>query len=284
MTVKESIQLLQRELSQQLPNTEISSITAIIFKKLLGYNRADLVLNSHTELLPTTETQIYNIIHQLKRNKPLQYILGVTEFYGLNFFVDESVLIPRSETEELVQWIITDYKDQSPKIMEIGTGSGCIPITLKKFLPASKVWSADISLDALANAQKNARENDVNVTFMEMDILTATCADCGMVDIIVSNPPYVTTNEKSVMNDNVLEYEPHLALFVPQNDPLIFYRAIAKFAQKSLNKNGSIYFEINESLSDETSAIIAEFGFSVEIKLDIHGKYRMLKAQWNDKQ
>ena len=283
MTVKESMQLFRQELSPQFPTTEISSMAGIIYDFLLGYKRHELLLKGDHQLSLDHETQIYNIIKHLKQNKPLQYILGETEFYGLPLWVDESVLIPRPETEELVEWVIGDHKNQAPRVLDMGTGSGCIPITLKKFLPQASVLAGDISVEALATARKNADRNAVEVQFLTLDILAPQHIDLGMFDIIISNPPYVTQNQKIGMSPNVVDYEPHVALFVPENDPLLFYRAIAQFAAVSLNPFGNLYFEINEDLSDETAMVVAAAGFQVEKKLDIHGKYRMLKATRHDK-
>ena len=215
----------------------------------------------------------------MKHNKPIQYILGVTEFYDLPFYVDDSVLIPRPETEELVHWILDDYHGLSPRIIDIGTGSGCIPVALAKNLPLAKVLAADISETALATAHKNALRNSVTVEFLKMDILSDALPDFGRFDLIVSNPPYVTVEQMDRMEANVLDYEPHIALFVPQTDPLIFYRAISRFAGKQLEPGGNLYFEINESLAAETANAVEEFGFTVEVKKDINGKYRMLKAK-----
>lgn len=279
MTVKDIIHLFHKGLAGTYVTAEISSMVAIIFKSLMNYRMTDLYLNPDQDLPSGIEIQIYNIIDQLKRNRPLQYVLGVTEFYGLPFLVDESVLIPRPETEELVNWILNDYQGKSPRILDIGTGSGCIPVTLKKLLPEASVFAGDISLDALATAKRNAQKNEVDVTFFEMDILSSDALTMGTFDIIVSNPPYVTAGQKDGMAPNVVSYEPHLALFVPQDDPLLFYRAIAQFACKSLNEGGSLYFEINEAMPDETASVIENCGFGVEKRLDINGKYRMLKAK-----
>lgn len=261
------------------PLQEIDAFTEIIFNHLLNYKRLEIHLNAQTPILPVYEMQIYDIINQLESYRPIQYILGNTEFYGLKFIVNKSVLIPRPETEELVQWIIDDYKGLTPEIIDIGTGSGCIPVSLAKNLPGSLVTGVDISLEALDVARENASINDVRVKFILLDILSNHLPEFSPFNVIVSNPPYVTVQQKDRMERNVLEFEPHLALFVPEKDPLIFYKAISSFAKKYLSINGNLYFEINEDLSQDTSNAIKELGFATELRKDIHGRYRMLKAK-----
>ncbi|MDP4207265.1 MAG: peptide chain release factor N(5)-glutamine methyltransferase [Bacteroidota bacterium] len=283
MTVKETSDFISKELQSIYPDSEISTITHLIFSELLNFKRFDAVLRAGSLLPEHAELQIYNIIEQLKRHRPIQYVLGCTEFYGLPFSVSESVLIPRPETEELVHCIVGDYKNRKPRIVDFGTGSGCIAITLAKELPGAEVLAVDVSPEALSMARKNAERNQVNVEFLQLDILSSTFPDLGGFDVIVSNPPYVTQAQKSDMDANVLDYEPHLALFVPENDPLLFYKAIGRFAQKSLNPGGGLYFEINEDLPYETASAIEKLGFSAELKKDLNDKFRMLKAVRNDK-
>jgi release factor glutamine methyltransferase len=279
MTVKEASQLILQNLQAFYPKPEIESFTFLIFNHLMKFQRFDLHLKAEMPVPDHLDPQIYDIIEQLKHNKPIQYILGSTEFYGLPFYVDESVLIPRPETEELVHWIIEDYGNSGPMILDLGTGSGCIPVALAKNISSSMVMGADISVEALETARKNALRNNVDVTFIELDILADHLPELGKFDVIVSNPPYVTIQQKERMEANVVDFEPHVALFVPQKDPLIFYKAISRFARKFLKANGSLYFEINEDLSDETGNAVKDCGFSVELRKDINGKYRMLKAQ-----
>lgn len=278
MTVKEVSQCIYQELNHLYPDQEIESFTYLIFNHFMGFKRFDVNLKSGIAIPSDIEIQIYDIIKQLKHNKPIQYILAETEFYGLPFYVDESVLIPRPETEELVQWILDDYRGGEPRIIDIGTGSGCIPITLAKNIQKASVFALDISEDAIITAQKNAKRNEVHVEFLKHDILQGEWPNSGLFDIVVSNPPYVTLEQKDRMDENVLAYEPHVALFTPENDPLIFYKAIAKFAKKQLKAGGCLYFEINETLSSETAEAVAQVGFATELKRDINGKYRMLKA------
>ncbi len=219
------------------------------------------------------------VILELKDYKPIQYIFGKTEFYGLTFKVDKNTLIPRPETEELVQWILEITKEiTNPKILDIGTGSGCIAIALAKNKPQAEVFAIDISEKALETAQTNAQENKVVVHFEKRDILKSTFSD-RKYDIIVSNPPYVRELEKKEINKNVLNYEPHKALFVTDDNPLIFYDKIADFAQKNLTEKGILFFEINQYLGEETVEMIRQKGFSkVELKKDFYGNDRMIRA------
>jgi protein-(glutamine-N5) methyltransferase, release factor-specific len=278
MIVKEASNLIAKELKPLYPASEIDSFIYLILNHLLGFKRFDISFKSDVALPDHLELQIYDIIEQLKQKKPIQYIFGSTEFFGLPFDVDESVLIPRPETEELVQWILEDCKHTSPEIIDVGTGSGCIPIALAKNLPKAHVSGVDISETALATAKRNSAKNQVMVDFFILDILIGNLSELPNFDIIVSNPPYVTPDQKALMDANVVDFEPHLALFVPQNDPLVFYKAIAKFASNHLKPNGSLYFEINEDFFRETEQAVIQQDFSTELKKDINGKYRMLKA------
>lgn len=279
MTIIEASKNIRQKLKDLYPLQEIDAFIKIIFNHLLHYKQLEIHLNAKNSLLPDHQLQIYDIINQLESYRPIQYILGSTEFYGLNFIVNKSVLIPRPETEELVEWIINDYKGLTPEIIDIGTGSGCIPVSLAKNLPGSLLTGVDISLEALEVAQENALLNDVKVKFLSLDILDNHFPEFSPFNVIVSNPPYVTVQQKDRMDRNVLGFEPHMALFVPEIDPLIFYKSIASFANKYLLKDGNLYFEINEELFKETSDAIKEFGFTTELRKDIHGRYRMLKAK-----
>jgi release factor glutamine methyltransferase len=233
-----------------------------------------------------------SVLSELKKEKPIQYILGETEFYGLPFLVNENTLIPRPETEELVEWIIksTKYEIQSTKlrILDIGTGSGCIAISLAKNFPNAEVSAIDVSEKALATAKKNAEINKVEVDFINVDILkindlvelpTSNFQLPTQFDIIVSNPPYVRNLEKAEIKSNVLEYEPHLALFVEDTDALLFYRKIAQLAQQNLSENGKLFFEINQYLGKETVELLEDLGFkNIELKKDIYGNDRMIRS------
>ena len=259
---------------------EIESFFYLILEDKHHLKRVDLALQPNLNF-SSTEIEVWNIIlEKLQKQIPVQYILGKTSFYGLDFIVNENVLIPRPETEELVEWIVNENlnieKLKDLKILDIGTGSGCIAISLAKNLPNAQVFAIDVSDKALATAQKNAESNEVKVTFLEKNILETFDLEQEF-DIIVSNPPYVRNLEKVEINKNVLEYEPHLALFVEDDDALIFYKKIAQLAQKNLVENGSLYFEINQYLGKEMILLLEEMQFkNIELKKDIYGNDRMI--------
>ena len=219
-----------------------------------------------------------SVLEKLIREIPIQYIFGSAHFFGMKFNVNENVLIPRPETEELVSWIIDENRLRKElSIYDIGTGSGCIAISLAKNLSWASVSAMDISEQALAVASDNASINGVTVNFLRQDVLAAT--GLAESDIIVSNPPYVTLNEKQEMRRNVLEHEPHLALFVPDNDALLYYRKIGELALQSLKNEGALYFEINQYLGEETVTLLKNIGFGrVELRKDIYGNDRMIRA------
>ena len=285
------ITLLQ-ELSSLYEEQEIESFFYIILEKLHCLKRIDLALNPKMVMDGAHLKQWKNIVSELKKQRPVQYILGETEFYGLRFLVNENTLIPRPETEELVKLIIesTNYelRNKKLKVLDIGTGSGCIAISLAKHLPTSEVFAIDVSEEALAVAKKNSELNDVKVNYINVDILkindlkelaTHNPQLATKFDIIVSNPPYVRNLEKDEIKPNVLEYEPHLALFVDDIDPLLFYRKIAELANKNLNPNGKLYFEINQYLGNETVELVKSFGFkNVKLIKDIYGNDRMIEG------
>lgn len=264
---------------------EINSITTLLLSDITGLNKARLKAFPETALTADQEHQIEDALTKLKTGMPLQYVLGTAEFYGLTFKVNPSVLIPRPETEELVAWVIDTVKQSGLKggsILDIGTGSGCIPIALKKHLPTFNVTSIDISADALQTARENAELNKVEVDFVNADILQPETSNSitGPFDIIVSNPPYVTLDDKKRMHVNVVDFEPHTALFVPQEDPLIFYRHIANFANQHLKAGGKLFFEINESLGEETLHLLGGKHFiNKELRKDFREKERMIQAE-----
>ncbi len=259
---------------------EVESFFYLILENKHQLKRVDLALQPNLKF-STSEIELWNAIQEkLQKQIPVQYILGTISFYGLDFMVNENVLIPRPETEELVEWIVNENlnieKLKDLKILDIGTGSGCIAISLAKNLPNAQVFAIDVSDKALATAQKNAESNEVKVTFLEKNILETFDLEQEF-DIIVSNPPYVRNLEKVEINKNVLEYEPHLALFVEDDDALIFYKKIAQLAQKNLVENGSLYFEINQYLGKEMILLLEEMQFkNIELKQDIYGNDRMI--------
>jgi release factor glutamine methyltransferase len=257
---------------------ESESLVFWLFEEYLGKSRIDLINNNVVETIPI---ELEKAFKELLTGKPIQYITGKAPFYGREFLVNSNVLIPRNETEELVHLIIKENKISGLRILDIGTGSGCIPITLALEIKDSEVFGLDISEKALSVASKNAISLGAEVVFQKCDILNKEIPFMDL-DIIVSNPPYVRKSEKEMMHDNVLKHEPHLALFVDNDDPLLFYKQIAKKAIKVLRPHGRIYFEINEALGNETADILTEYGYT-EVKLleDLNGKKRMVRATFN---
>jgi release factor glutamine methyltransferase len=285
---------------------EAESFFYLILEEKQQLKRIDLALNPDLTF-SNAEIQLWNsILEQLQKEIPIQYLLGKTSFYGLDFEVNENVLIPRPETEELVEWIIQSQKvevrsgklemgsgklgeEQSAKlereqqirkinILDIGTGSGCIAIALAKNLPNAEVFAVDVSEKALATAEKNAIINEVNVTFLKKNILETDDLE-QQFDLIVSNPPYVRELEKKEIKKNVLDNEPHLALFVDDNDALVFYRKIAELAQKNLSPKGQLFFEINQYLGKEMMELLEKMNFkNIELRQDIYGNDRMIRA------
>lgn len=280
MLLKEYRNHFKQELIGAFDEKEIESFFYIILEAFHQMKRVDLVLNTAVELDSIQLLQWETVLAQLKEHKPIQYILGETEFFGLPFYVNENTLIPRPETEELVDWIVSvNQKKQEAeplRILDIGTGSGCIAISLAKNLPNAKVFAIDVSDKALATAQKNAERNQVHVTFFHKDILDTEDLELQF-DIIVSNPPYVRNLEKEEINKNVLEYEPHLALFVEDDDALIFYRKISELALNHLSENGQLYFEINQYLGAGMISLLQKYDFkNIELRKDIYGNDRMI--------
>jgi len=269
-------------LKDEYPAQEVSSFFNLLIESYLGMNRLDFALKPGKEISLEEKEKFESAIHGLSLHEPIQYIIGETEFFGLKFKVNKNVLIPRPETEELVQWILDDVGEaknpQNLKILDIGTGSGCIAISLAKNLPDAEIFALDISENALETARENAGLNKVNVNFIQADILNLE-ALTGKFDVIVSNPPYVREMEKAKMHRNVLENEPDMALYVKDTDPLVFYRKITKLAQAGLKKNGNLYFEINQYLANETEEILKNSDFRTELKKDIFGNYRMLRGR-----
>ena len=263
-------------------NDEANAMILILLEHYFNITRVKMALEPDMRLSESEMLTFHFAVKDLLKNKPIQYIIGETEFCDLKFKVNENVLIPRPETSEMIYKIVnrqrtTDNRQLS--ILDIGTGSGCIAISLAKQIPNSKVYALDISEKALEVAKENAINNDAEVAFIHNDILSLKNKIETKFDIIVSNPPYVRELEKAEMRDNVLNWEPHNALFVSDNDPLIFYRNILEFAKNNLKQNGEIWFEINEYLGKEMTDLCKEYGFSdVEIFKDFRGKERALKT------
>jgi release factor glutamine methyltransferase len=278
--MKPTIQTIRNELSAFYSYSETEEILKRIFYSLKGLSYTDLFLNKDLPLSdPDTET-IRNIILRLKQNEPLQYILGQTEFYDMTLNVNPSVLIPRPETEELVHWIVSSQPSPPSVILDLGTGSGCIALALKKSFEDSEVLGCDISGGALQLARKNGVLNRLNVSFFQADILTWELYESWPeADIVVSNPPYVTENEKSSMSARVLDFEPHSSIFVPDEDPLLFYRKIIDFASEKLPARGQLFLEINEHYPAEVEKLLWTAGFeNIELRKDLQNKPRMVKG------
>lgn len=287
LILKDIQNIFHTELDEIYGKNEVDSFFFMLTEAYFNIKRFDLAMNPEYVITKEEETPIFAALSELKLEKPIQHILGTAHFFGLEFMVNEHTLIPRPETEELVQWILDDIKQKDPKeplrILDIGTGSGCIPIALKKNLPNTLLYAIDISEEALKVAQNNAKINEVTVEFVQADILQlkdfAVFQEDIVFDIIVSNPPYVRNLEKEMMQKNVLDYEPDSALFVADDDPLVFYDAIANLAKANLAKNGSLYFEINQYLGKEMIALLEEKEYQhIELKKDIFGVDRMMKA------
>jgi len=278
MTLSELFQSFSSQLQLLYSKQESESLVFWLFEEYLGKSRKDLININVVESIPI---ELENAFKELLEGKPIQYVTGKAPFYGREFLVNSNVLIPRNETEELVHLIIKENKNSGLRILDIGTGSGCIPITLALEIKDSEVFGLDISENALSVASKNAFSLGAEVVFQKCDILNKEIP-FEHLDIIVSNPPYVKISEKEKMHDNVLKHEPHLALFVDDDDPLLFYKHIAKKAKKVLKPHGRLYFEINEAFGNETVNILTEFGYT-EVKLleDINGKNRMVRATFN---
>jgi release factor glutamine methyltransferase len=283
MKIKEYRSQFIQELLPTYDEGEAESFFYLILEDKHQLKRIDLALDPELVFLKE-EMELWNsILEQLKLEIPIQYLLGRTSFYGLDFEVNENVLIPRPETEELVEWIIQNSKSEEGnmklKVLDIGTGSGCIAISLAKNMPNAEVYAIDVSEKALATARRNAALNQVNVTFITQNILKTEDLN-QQFDIIISNPPYVRNLEKQEIKKNVLDNEPHLALFVEDDDALIFYKKIAALAQKNLSDNGQLFFEINQYLGKDMFGLLEKLKFkSIELRKDIYGNDRMIRGK-----
>lgn len=267
------------DLSGVYPGEEANSFFSLLAQAFLGMSRLEVALQRGHEISAISLEKFEDARVRLMRHEPIQYILGETEFFGLKFKVNEDVLVPRPETEELVQWILDEisFEEKEIKILDIGTGSGCIAISLAKELSKAKVTAIDISENALEVARENARINKVEIAFLQQNILKLEELE-GEYDLIVSNPPYVREQEKEEMQRNVLDFEPAGALYVKNTNPLIFYRKITKLAKKALIPGGKLFLEINQYLGPQTRGQLAGEGFSTELRKDIFGNFRMLKG------
>ncbi len=284
MTVKEASDSIKSSIEPIYGTHEANAIAAVLIEYLTGLTRSQLIIDKKRLLTSDELKNFVKAFSRLKAYWPVQYITGEAWFAGMRFFVDQRVLIPRPETEELVEWMVKDISarriEGAISILDIGTGSGCIPIALKKKIPYAQIWSLDVSTDALDVATVNAKALNAEVSFAKVDIADETQWDALPVfDFIVSNPPYIPELEKSTIPQNVLEHEPHLALFVGDFDPLHYYRVIADFSKKHLRSGGAIYLEIHENFAADILHFLNCDGFAnVEMRKDLQGKDRMIKA------
>lgn len=281
--IKLKLKTIQKKFHEALDSIyvseEVDSFFYILIDFYFNISRIQLAMNSNLEVLKTNV--LFEALEALKQQKPIQYIIGETEFYGLLFKVNAHTLIPRPETEELVEWVIKEFKTQNSevRILDIGTGTGCIAISLAKNLVNTKVFALDVSKEAIEIAKQNANLNAIEIHFIEADILNMDSIFDFKFDIIISNPPYITEQEKQLMKPNVLDNEPHLALFVYDENPLLFYKAITQFAINNLKENGQLFFEINEYLGNDMIRLLVENNFkNIELKQDLFRKDRMIKA------
>ncbi len=281
-TVKDIVQRIRKELLEITSPEEGYQYAWLLMEHLRAYSKTDLVLQGHTKITHSEHLFVEKALERLKNHEPIQYVLGKTEFFGLPFGVNPSVLVPRPETEELVQWVLEEPDKPGRRILDVGTGSGCIAIAIKKTWPEANVWGWDISTTALETANQNARLNQVEVHFEQQDILSLEGNAPVQFRIIVSNPPYVRLLEKGQMDKNVLAYEPSTALFVPDNDALLFYRVIARFATQALEPGGLLFFEINQAFGPEVVELLEGEGFrDVVLRPDLSGRDRMIRARWS---
>lgn len=300
MNIGEAEKYIKNELSKIYERKEASNISDILIEHLTGYSRSERMIKREVSLSKEQEQTLSNHLKRLIDHEPVQYVIETTHFYGMELFVNPAVLIPRPETEELVDWIVKDVKTlginvferghmeadetKTLKILDVGTGSGCIALALKKTMPKAEVWGCDVSEEALNVARGNGSRLDVRVDFQGVNFLDPSQQkSLPTVNILVSNPPYVPLNNKEQMQANVVEYEPHTALFVPDNDPLVFYRALAEFGKHRLYTDGKIYMEIHEEHAPAVRSLFEAEGYSsVDIRKDMQGKQRMVKVSRTD--
>jgi release factor glutamine methyltransferase len=282
MTIHEANMQLLFRLYEIYDDREAANIADLVMENVTGWKRIDRVTNKQVKMSEVMTQQLDKYTQELLTHKPVQYVLHEAWFGGMKLYVDENVLIPRPETEELVDLIVKDKKEKEIQILDIGTGSGCIAIALKKHLPLCEVYAIDISSDALTVAEKNNVLNNTKVKFILSDIFEEiTWNQFSSFDCIVSNPPYIPSTETKLMSDNVTKFEPHLALFVPDNDPLKFYKTIARFAEKKLSPGGSVFVEVHENFAEEVKKVFSFLG-DVQIKKDMQGKERFVVASFAD--
>ncbi len=281
MTTHQVISDIKSALAAAYPEGEVRAFVRILFEEWMHYSTVDIYMRADSEVPPFVVEKMHHAVQRLLRHEPIQHIVGVAHFHGHRFAVSKHTLIPRPETEQLVDMIIDRNQDVSDLcVLDIGTGSGCIACSLARALRFAEVHAFDISQPALDLAAENARNLGVKVAFHHVDILNAV-PQPQQFHIIVSNPPYICMHEQQLMEDNVLRYEPHSALFVPDNDPLLFYRAIARYASVALKPGGKLYFEINAAYGNDTANLLSNFHFAdIEVVRDFYGRDRFVSALW----
>jgi release factor glutamine methyltransferase len=279
MTINEAYKKTLYRLYEHYNDSEAENIANLIIEEVTHQSKLDRIMFPSIPLNKEQQLQIENIVVAVEKNIPIQYVLEKAWFMGLPFYVNNHVLIPRSETEELVDWIVQENAPIHLNIIDIGTGSGCIAISLKKKLHHSNITALDISLEALAVATKNSKKLNAEINCIQLDFLEENNnKSLPIFNVIVSNPPYIALHEKTAMHERVVQNEPNIALFVPNNNTLIFYNAIAKFGLTHLENTGAIYVEINEALGKETQELFTQLGYCTLLKKDMQQKDRMLKA------
>lgn len=297
MKIAQAERHIAGRLHEVYEDSEAKNIADLLLEHITSFSKNERLIRKDSDLTPEQEMALNKDLLRLLRHEPIQYVMNKCWFYGMELFVDPSVLIPRPETEELVEWIVKDVKDSGLnvftnekaeadettllKILDVGTGSGCIALALKKAIPRAEVWGCDVSEKALNVARRNGSGLDIRVDFQGLNFLDALQQkQLPTVDILVSNPPYIPISNKDQMDRNVVDHEPHSALFVPDEDPLVFYRALANFGKHRLYKNGSIYMEIHEDLGNLVADLFKKEGYpSIELKKDMQGKNRMVKVK-----
>lgn len=278
MTIGKITEKFISDLRHIYPAEESRNLAFLAIENRSGLKKHQVLIQKDKELEKNTKNELLQILEELRYGKPIQYILGETEFCGLKFIVNNHVLIPRPETEELVYWAKENIASNSI-ILDVGTGSGCIAVSLKHFFPIAEVYGLDFSEEALEVAKENAEINNCKINFLKKDILKDELNDLPQFDVIVSNPPYVTEAEKKQMHQNVLNFEPHSAVSVPDDNPLLFYKRITEIAKRKLNPGGRLYFEINEQSGNAIKKLLLYNGFkNVEIKKDLQGKERIVRG------
>ena len=289
MTTEQYYNDFLSQLTSIYERREAANITDWVFENITGLKRLERSLNRNAELGKDSIQKLNLCLHELLKHRPVQYVLNEAWFYKMKFYVNENVLIPRPETEELVEWVVLDIHStmnnaqrEEFRIIDVGTGSGCIAVSIKRELQNVEVTAIDVSEEALKIANKNAEALQAKINLLQVDFLNESLwSPLGVYDVIVSNPPYIPQKEKEKLSKNVADFEPHLALFIDDNDPFIFYKRIAKFAQSHLKPNGKIYVEIHEDYSKEVEKIFSAQNLKTEIRPDIYGKKRMIKGMFS---